>query len=100
MKYIVSLLLLATCVHTYAQNSSLSGKIIDKYTEQEVVGAKITLQSSESNSKIYRALSDPNGNYMLDNLLSGANTGFITMLSFDTLSFSIEIHLSKVRRPI
>ena len=92
MKYIVSLLLLANCVHTYSQNASLSGKIIEKYTEQEVVGAKITLQSSEVDSKIYRTLSNPNGDYIIDNLSAGAYNGFITMLSFDTLNFTIEIN--------
>ncbi|MGB1646722.1 MAG: TonB-dependent receptor, partial [Crocinitomicaceae bacterium] len=89
MRYLLALLLLTIYVHSSAQNATLSGKIIDNYTEQEVVGAKITLQSK---SKLYRALSDPNGNYSFDNLIPDRYSGFVTMLSFDTLFFSVEIN--------
>ena len=89
MRYLLALLLLTIYVHSSAQNATLSGKIIDNYTEQEVVGAKITLQSK---SKLYRALSDPNGNYSFDNLIPDTYSGFVTMLSFDTLFFSVEIN--------
>ena len=89
MRYLLALLLLTIYVHSSAQNATLSGKIIDNYTEQEVVGAKITLQSR---SKLFRALSDPNGNYSFDNLVPDTYSGFVTMLSFDTLFFSVEIN--------
>jgi iron complex outermembrane receptor protein len=89
MRYLLALLLLTVYVHSSAQNTTLSGKIIDNYTEQEVVGAKITLQSK---SKLYRALSDPNGNYSIDKLVPDTYSGFVTMLSFDTLFFSVELN--------
>ena len=89
MRYLLALLLLTIYIHSSAQNATLSGKIIDNYTEQEVVGAKITLQSK---SKLFRTLSDPNGNYSFDNLVPDTYSGFVTMLSFDTLFFSVEIN--------
>ena len=91
MKYLLPLLLLLPSAILFAQNASLTGKINDKYTGQEVVGAKVTIQSNTSDGKIYRALSNSNGIYSIGQVNVGIYSGFVTILSFDTLLINIEI---------
>ena len=91
MKYLLPLLLLLPSAILFAQNASISGVINDKYTGQEVVGAKVTIQSNTSDGKIYRALSNSNGIYSIGQVNVGTYSGFVTILSFDTLLINIEI---------
>ena len=91
MKYLLPLLLLLPSAILFAQNASISGVINDKYTGQEVVGAKVTIQSNTSDGKIYRALSNSNGIYSIGQVNVGIYSGFVTILSFDTLLINIEI---------
>ena len=56
-----------------------------------MVGAKVTIQSNTSDGKIYRALSNSNGIYSIEQVNVGSYSGFVTILSFDTLLINIEI---------
>ena len=91
MKYLLPLLLLLPSALLFSQNSSLTGKITDKYTGQEVVGAKVTIQSTSTNGKLFRSLSDPSGDYMIEKLSPGTYSGFVSIISFDTLRITIQI---------
>ena len=91
MKYILSLLLLGICVCTFAQNTSFTGKVSEKYTEQVVVGAKITLLPSSLEADIYRSLSNSDGNFVFEEIVPDNYSVLVTMLSFDTLFVDLEI---------
>ena len=91
MKYILSLLLLGICASTLAQKASFTGKVSEKYTEQVVVGAKITLLPSSLEADIYRSLSNSDGNFVFEEIVPDNYSVLVTMLSFDTLFVDLEI---------
>ena len=94
MKYLISFLLLGFCLFTYAQKASFTGKVIENYTDQVVVGAKITLGPSSlgaSDAAIYRTLSNGDGNFVFEEISPDDYVAVVTILSFDTLTVEISI---------
>ena len=91
MKHLISFLFIGIYLISYAQNASLSGKVSENYTEQEVVGAKITLLPSSLNADIYRTISNSDGNFVFEDIVPDSYSVLVTMLSFDTLIVDLEI---------
>ena len=92
MKHLISFLFIGIYLVSNAQNASLSGKVIENYTEQVVVGAKITLLPSSENADIYRALSNSDGDFVFKEIVPDKYIAMITMLSFDTLIVDLELN--------
>jgi len=92
MKHLISFLFIGIYLVSNAQNASLSGKVIENYTEQVVVGAKITLLPSSENADIYRALSNSDGDFVFKEIVPDKYIAMVTMLSFDTLIVDLELN--------
>ncbi len=61
--------------------ATVSGKIVDVKTGESVAGACVTV--SGTNIKVY---TDLDGNYTISNLISGAHTLNVSMISYKTKS--------------
>lgn len=85
MRFFVSLLLLLVVFSSNAQKATVSGKVIDNVTKQPVPGAKVTLTNE------LRAKSDYDGNYVINDVPFGKYAMVVTMLSFDTTTFEINV---------
>ena len=85
MRFFVTLLLFCVTFSVNAQNATVSGKVIDNVTKQPVPGAKVTLTNE------LRAKSDFDGNYSISNVPFGKYSLVVTMLSFDTTTYEINI---------
>ena len=49
MKFVFSLLFIGFISNSFAQTGSLSGQVRENLTDQNIIGAKITLESKLSN---------------------------------------------------
>ena len=85
MRFFVTLLLFWATFSVNAQNATVSGKVIDNVTKQPVPGAKVTLTNE------FRTKSDFDGNYSISNIPFGKYSLVVTMLSFDTTAYEINI---------
>lgn len=85
MRFLVSLLLILGAFSINAQKTTVSGKVIDNVTKQPVPGAKITLTNE------LRAKSDFDGNYEINDVPYGKYAMVVTMLSFDTTTYEINV---------
>ena len=85
MKSIILLLALFYAVMSFSQTATVSGIVTDNSINQSVIGAKVTLSSS------LRALSDFDGRYTINEVPFGKYQMVITMLSFDTMYFEINV---------
>lgn len=74
---------------SYAQTATVTGKVTDNITNQPVVGAKIFYSDQ------YRAISDFDGNYSIQNVPFGDYNVVIAMLSFDTLKLNVSVNTEK-----
>jgi len=90
MRAILVVLASFLAVASYAQNGTLTGTITDNVSKQPVVGAKIVFSSQ------FRAITDYDGNYTIENMPYGSYDGTVTMRGFDTLTISVEIDQSEV----
>ncbi len=70
---------------SFSQTATVSGIVTDNSINQSVIGAKVTLSSS------LRALSDFDGRYTINEVPFGKYQMVITMLSFDTMYFEINV---------
>jgi iron complex outermembrane receptor protein len=87
MKLFFSLLFIAVISLTFAQETAtVSGNVSDNVSKQPVVGAKIVLAGQ------YKALSDFDGNYTIQNVPMGEHEMVISMLSFDTMRVKINVN--------
>ncbi|MDX2360380.1 MAG: TonB-dependent receptor plug domain-containing protein [Crocinitomicaceae bacterium] len=85
MKLILFVLTTIVSCASFAQTATVSGKVTDNGANQPVVGAKIIF------SDAYKAYSDYDGNYTIENVPFGEYNATITMLSFDTISVTIKV---------
>ena len=95
MKFLLPLLFTGLISCHFAQIGSLTGEISENLTGQNIVGAKITLQSQKSDQKTYRALTNNDGVYTIDEIYPGNYAVEITVLSFDTLKLDLSIASGK-----
>jgi len=87
MKLFFSLLFIAVSTLTFAQETAtVSGNVSDNVSKQPVVGAKIVLAGQ------YKALSDFDGNYTIQNVPMGEHEMVISMLSFDTMRVVVNVN--------
>ncbi len=89
MKLLLSFLFLGFIGATSAQVATVSGKVTDNATSQPVVGAKIIFSDN------HKAISDFDGNYTIKDVPFGEYSAVITMLSFDTTRFTINVDQEK-----
>jgi len=89
MKSILLLLTFFLTVTSFSQTATVFGIVTDNSINQSVIGAKVTLSSS------LRALSDFDGRYTINEVPFGKYQMVITMLSFDTMYFEINVDKSE-----
>lgn len=94
MKTILLALALLIVGSVSAQTGTVSGNIIDNVTKQAVVGAKVVL------TKDYRALTDVDGNYSISGVPYGEYTATVTMISFDTLTFEVNLNSENLTKNV
>jgi hypothetical protein len=85
MKSTLAFILVLFSLTAFAQSATVRGKITDNVAKQPVVGAKIFLTPS------LRAISDYDGNYVIENVPFGDYTMTVTMLSFDTVRVTLKV---------
>ena len=79
------LLLLCLTLASSAQKATVSGKVIDNFTNEPVPGATVTLTLE------YRSKSDFDGIYSISSVPFGKYKMVVAMLSFDTISYEIYV---------
>jgi len=89
MRLLLSIFLLVFIGTANAQVATVSGKVTDNATSQPVVGAKIIFSDN------HKAISDYDGNYTIKDVPFGEYNVVITMLSFDTTRFRINVDQEK-----
>ena len=85
IRLLAILLLLCLSSVASAQKATVSGKVIDNFTNEPVPGATITLTLE------YRSKSDFDGLYSISNVPFGKYKMVVAMLSFDTISYEIYV---------
>ena len=85
IRLLATLLLLCLSFFASAQKATVSGKVIDNFTNEPVPGATITLTLE------YRSKSDFDGLYSISNVPFGKYKMVVAMLSFDTISYEIYV---------
>lgn len=86
MRLLLSFFFASAISLSFAQTAKVTGKVTDNITNQPVVGAKVFYSDQ------YRAISDFDGNYSIANVPFGDYNVIVTMLSFDTLKFSVSVN--------
>ena len=89
MRLLLSFIFVSALSISFGQTSNVSGKVTDNLTNQPIVGAKV-FYSDE-----YRAISDYDGNYAIENVPFGDYNVVIAMLSFDTLRVKVSVKEEK-----
>lgn len=85
MRLLLSFFVFCFASTVLSQVTSVTGKVTDNLTNQPVVGAKIFYSDQ------YRAISDFDGNYSIKDVPFGDYNVVVTMLSFDTLKFTLSV---------
>ena len=85
MKSIILLITFFLSVTSFSQTATVSGIVTDNSSNQSVIGAKVTLSAT------LRARSDVDGRYTIKEVPFGKYQMVITMLSFDTMYFEINV---------
>lgn len=85
MKSLLVILTIFSFSALWSQEATVSGKVIDNVTKQPVPGAKVQLANE------LRAKSDFDGNYTIMGVPFGKYTMVVTMLSFDTAYYEINV---------
>src|SRR5688572_12639100 len=65
------------------QKSSLTGKVIDKVTNEPLIGASILLKGTQ-----YGAIADDNGNYKILNIKPGEYTVEISYIGYEKIVYT------------
>ena len=90
MKAILVVLASLLALTSQAQNGTLTGSITDNVSKQPVVGAKIVFSSE------FRAITNYDGVYTIENMPYGSYEGTITMIGFDTTKIMVDINSANV----
>jgi hypothetical protein len=85
IRLLLILLLFCLTLVANAQKATVSGKVIDNFTNQPVPGATVTLTVE------YRSKSDFDGIYSISSVPFGKYKMVVAMLSFDTISYDIYV---------
>lgn len=85
MKSLLVFIAIFSISSLWAQEATVSGKVIDNITKQPVPGAKVQLTNT------LRAKSDFDGNYTIMGVPFGKYSMEVTMLSFDTTYYEITV---------
>ncbi len=73
-------------VKSFSQNGSLAGKITDAETKEELIGATVVIQGTTKG-----AITDFEGNYMLENISPGKYNIVISYISYNQQISQVEI---------
>jgi hypothetical protein len=91
------LLFACLCVTTvYAQQPTqvVRGKVVDSETQFPIIGAKVQIFTSDSTKK-YRALTNPDGDFKIQNVPVGKHELVASYMTYDTKSITIEVNSGK-----
>jgi hypothetical protein len=91
MKLILSIFTIFASLHSFAQQSSVTGKI---NAAGEVSGAIVTLLKSIDSSVVKTTLSEANGNFTMSNLMAGSyllSISHIGYIQYYTNTFSLGV---------
>ena len=86
MRSLLTILTIFCVFSIFAQDATISGRVTDNIAKQPVVGAKIIISSK------YKAISDFDGYYSIQNVPFGEHEMLVTMLSFDTVRVNLNIN--------
>jgi iron complex outermembrane receptor protein len=85
MRIVLCFLFVCATSLLIAQSAEIRGTVTDNMTKQPVTGAKITINGQ------YRAVSDVNGVYSIENVPFGTYPVVVALISFDTLKVTITV---------
>jgi len=95
MKNTLLLICLLFSTLSFAQpTQTVRGKIFDNETNYPLTGAKITV-FTEDTLKKFRAISDPDGQFIIQNVPIGKHQMEIQLMTYDTKTLTIEVNSGK-----